>query len=265
MLERALEATDKYKWVLLLLPGILTIGCLGLVTNILKLTELQIFLLGSLISIPMLLLVGSVLYLGLAILYFVVWFANSFTTLTLRAPQVREQTFWIAVYCLAVFLSPIVGANLAVLLERDALHRAASAITFIGKLDASSIWSPLERLRYSNTNGLLSESEGLDGRTPIPGRKSASRTGDVYFEIHLKGGEGVFVGWPRAYGLRGAESEIYLSPACEIREKQLLSAVAGPGVVIKEREIAFVLLVDRKDRIWGKEHECWTLTRDGVP
>lgn len=243
------------------LPGILTVACVGLVTNVLKLTELQIFFLGSVFSIPLMLLIGAALYLLLAAARGFARIVNYLTTLTLPVLSVGERSFWITAYCLAIFLSPVIGTNIAVLLERDDLHRAASSMAIVGRLDAGSIWSPLERLRYASSNALIGEPDGLDSRPPIPGRKWSSWTGDVYFEVHMKD-KSVFVGWPRAYGPRGSESEIYLSPACEVHEKQPLTAVAGPGVVIKEREIAFIALVDRKDRTTGKDHECFTLTRN---
>jgi hypothetical protein len=260
MLEKALEVADKFKWVLLLLPGILAAACLGLVANVLKLTELQIFLLGCLFSIPLLLLVSTVLYSALLLLNIIAVAINYFTTLTFSPPRIKASTFWFAAWCLALFVAPVAGVNLAILFERDGLHRAASAIAFAGRLDADSIWPPLERLNYANTVGFHNlPPPSLDGRPLIPDLKQPSRTGDALFEIHLKTGEVAFVGWPRLYGPRGTESEIYLSPACQVQRGGTLSIVAGPGVVIKEREIAFVTLVDRQHRTSNMEHDCWKL------
>jgi hypothetical protein len=262
MIQDILNATDKFKWVLLLLPGILTAACIGLVTDVFKLTELQIFLAGSLMSIPLLLLVSAGLYLILAGANVVARGINRFTTLTVPIPRLKVQTFWVMTYCLALLASPVAGANFAVVLERDLLHRAASTLTFFGLLDSESLWSPIERLRYANTRGSLTGHQPdapdvLDNRPPIPGRKSPSRTGDAYFEVYLKSNQAVFVGFPRLYARRGVESEIYLSPACEVRsDSSQMVHVAGPGVVIKEREIAFVKLIDRQERNSGAEHPC---------
>ncbi|MET3971073.1 hypothetical protein [Bradyrhizobium sp. S3.9.1] len=264
MFNSALESIDKFKWALLLLPGILTIGCVGLVTNVLKLTELQIFLLGSIVSIPLMLIIGGVLYLILLVTRLLVRAINFMTVLTLPIPSVKEKTFWIAAYSVALLGSPFFGVNLAAFLERDGLHQMAARLVVKGRLDADSLWTPLDRLRYLNTNARIGEPDGIDGRLPIPGRKWSSLTGDVYFEVHLKGtGSPTLVGWPRVYGARGSESEIYLSPACEIGEKQPMKLVAGPGVVIKEREVAFITLVDREDRNTQKKHECSLLAGFG--
>jgi hypothetical protein len=266
MFGAAIEAIDKFKWALLLLPGIITIGCVGLVTNVSKLTELQIFLLGSIVSLPLLLLVAGALYLILGIVRLSVAAVNFLTVFTLAIPSIKEKTFGLTAYCVALLVSPVLGVNLAVYLEQDGLHETARTVAFVGRLDADSLWTPLDRLRYLDTEGRVGGSGGLDGRVPIPGRNVPSWTKDAYFEVHLKGSTGPsFVGWPRVYGSRGSESEIYLSPACEIGDKQSIKLIDGPGIVIKEREVAYIKLVDRVARYTGKKHECWLLADPSHP
>lgn len=240
--SRIAEVLDKFRWVAFLLPGIVAAACLGLISNVLRLSEIQIVILGIFLTAPMLIVSCALLYAFLFLVRQVGNLVQKYASNSALVFSVTQSRFAFLSWIIALILSPYLGVNLAVWMEGDGLHRAAQRITTVGLLDSESIWSPLERLLYVNTKGKLNDESyylALDGRT------KKSPWGDAQIEVHLKTKE-IFLGWPRAYGQRGGESEIYLSPACRHESNGSPGFLPGPGVVIKEREVAFVVLVDRE-------------------
>ncbi len=255
--DGALSILDRYKWLAIALPGIIAAGTTSLITsNILRFSEIQILIIGVIISIPLLIFCALTIYSLILLVNLGVKAVQCWKDTTIPNARVSARAFYLWSLLLALLVSPVVGVHLAVLLERDTFHAIARRVNLLRywtdpakrsnwHLDAESIWSPLEQLLFANTRGELGNA-GKRLRTRLDNRDKPFSTGTAYFEVGLKTGRG-FVGWPRLYGRRGSETEIFLSPVCEVfyeKQQRSVRPVNGPGVLIKERELGAVPLLD---------------------
>ena len=138
-------------------------------------------------------------------------------------------------------LSICLGVGLAIGIQRDILFTVLRGLPVTDVINKRSIKRPLPFLLSRNTAGGLRR----DGDARPTGKVT-----EAWLRVRLKKG-GAYEGWPEFYGLGPTESELYLSPACQVQttpnQGEKISKHTGPGVLIYEREIEVIELIDRTE------------------
>jgi hypothetical protein len=99
---------------------------------------------------------------------------------------------------------------------------------------------------------LLSQNSAGKLKEDGDGRPSGKVT-DAWIRIKVKqsGGPLVYEGWPEFYGVGSEQSEIYLSPACQVDlhspPPDVVTKIKGPGVLVYEKEIESLEFIDHDE------------------
>lgn len=247
------EFKDKIFWIVILLPGFLTISIISLVAE-LNLDELQFATtaLGlTFLNLGIYLLL--VRPIGLAVRGLFRRLRRAPAAAAAPAGASTPAGNWpliIAMFAISIAM----GVGLAIAAEADLQYRMLTAITaMLGDVvDAETSKKPLGYVLYLNSKGELT-SRNIDGRL-----FDKDRVTEAWVRVRLKEGE-TFEGWPRVYSQSKEAMQIMLSPACSVTgERQLIEPIKGPGVLFYEDEIASMRFLDRPT---GCSH-YWNLPPD---
>ena len=219
------DIIQRSLWVLFLFPGFISVLLAQYLADISDVSETKLLILGfglNLINIVL----AIPIWMGIAGL------------IRLRR-RVDISSAWLGALFVIVVLgtSSVVGVAGAALYENDALLKLLRASPTTRLLSKRSFQRPLTFLLVQNRKGQLEE-----------GRPVAIKATEAWIEVHLTNGD-VFAGWPEFFSIGSGAAEIFLSPACQrVRNESAVKVVSvpGPGVLIFEKDIRFILFVDKQ-------------------
>jgi hypothetical protein len=137
-----------------------------------------------------------------------------------------------------------IGIGIGIGIQNDLFYVVLRSIPFTDVINTRSTKRALPFLLSQNSAGKLND----DG----DGRPSGKVT-EAWIRIKVKqpGGRLVYEGWPEFYGSGSEQSEVYLSPACQVDlhspPPDVVTKIKGPGVLIYERDIESVEFMDRAE------------------
>jgi hypothetical protein len=221
--ELPADIRNKLIWLFLLSPGFISLAVIGQIIDLGQLTEFQITYYS---------LVLTVVNLVMAIA--VVWLVSIPIRLFSPDWNVKAGTL--------LFVSLIVGAAVGIAIglaaEQDKFFLTVRSLSITKELNKRSSARPTTFLLSQNTGGQLQ----------IEGDARPIKVTEAWAHVTLKGSSKTYEGWPEFYGVGKEQSEIYLSPACEISSKagkQHVMKVPSPGVILYEPEILSIVLIER--------------------
>lgn len=214
MAEIVEDIEKQLSYIFLLLPGFLSFAIASFITEASEIGDLQIIfysLIMTLISLSF----AYIFKIGLKI--------------------TSRRLF----YGLNVSIAIVLGVGIGLMLENDLFFRALRSFSLTAELNKRSVSRPLTFILSQNTEGRLRR-EGDARPEPV-------KVTDAWARVRLVTGE-MFEGWPEFYSDTGADTDVYLSPACvmhETNEDSNATAVEGPGVVLFAKQMAYFELIDK--------------------
>jgi hypothetical protein len=219
----------KLQWIFLLLPGFLCLFVVGQIVALGALDEFQI-----------------VFYLVL--LNMIIWAATTplvYGTASLIArvfPHIQMSSVLMPMLSVFVLIASVgLGVVIGLAAEGDTLFRALRAAPITDTLNKVSAKRPLVFILSQNSVGKLKELGDA--------RKPEKKQTEGWAQVAMKSGR-VYEGWPEYYTITEEAGEIWLSPACERQAgdgEHSVRRIPGPGILVVEREIESVALLDRSD------------------
>lgn len=219
---------DKLLWLFILLPGFLSITIMSQIVDLGEGNEFQLTF-NSLV----LTLINAVIALCFC------WIVRC-AVVKLKGRELTDRSAK-RLFCVVIlFVAVLMGVGLGMAAEGDTFLRVLRVLPLTKTMNKRSTHPPLVFLLAQNTAGQL-RSEG-------DARPQQAKVTDAWARVITKRGK-IYEGWPEFYRSGTTEAELYLSPACEVPDesgKGELKTVTGPGILIYEREVESVVLVDRK-------------------
>lgn len=227
------DIESKLTWLFLLFPGFLSMAIIGQIVDLGQLTEFQITFYSFVLTL-----------VDISVAFFVCWLMGLLSRLCSRLfKKSRKAEFSKKVFYVLVFLCSIsTGLLIGFAGEKDWFFITLRALPITDTLNKRSSSRPLVFLLSQNSAGQLKE-DG-DARPP-----PFEKTTEAWVRVYMKGGK-QYEGWPEYFGIGDQATELYLSPACELRSrfgKETLKPIKGPGILIFEREIEALMFIDREE------------------
>ena len=227
------DLLGKIVWLLLLLPGFVSYGVATLIAPAQQTSDFEV-------------IASSFTYLVINIVIAVV--------LTIGIPKFRKlwsqpqkhivatATFIFVLLVTSVFT----GYASGVMQERDIIFGIMKSIPLMPNPIQDSAQSPLDRILRQNQSGLQNYAD-----PPADARKwkddRATKSAQAWARITTSSGA-IYEGWPYYFDSRRSYEQIYLSPACVLSpisdNAYKVMPISGPGVIVYERDIRNVILLD---------------------
>jgi hypothetical protein len=215
---------EKLSWLLILLPGFISMAIVGFIIGLGELSEFQI----TYYSLALTLIN---LIIAIPIYWCIEWTIVNRTGWDAASSRIVQALFFGCIFMVSV----LTGIGLGIAAERGIFFATLRSLPVTGGLNKRSSDRPLVFLLSQNTAGRLSQ----EGDARVSGKAT-----EAWARISLDNGV-VYEGWPEFYGIAQEETEIYLSPACIIKGERAVP-IQGPGVIIREAKIEAVILLDRE-------------------
>lgn len=142
-------------------------------------------------------------------------------------------------------ISLITGFASGVMQERDTYFTIMGYVPFLPNPIQDSSQSPLDRILRQNQSGLQNYKD-----PPADARKfksdRATESAQAWARVTTSSGV-TYEGWPYYFDARRSQEQIYLSPACRLIDSKdgiTVLPISGPGVVVFERDIRNIVLLD---------------------
>ena len=225
---------SKAVWAFLLLPGFVSYVSARLIAPLDPPSELEV-LAYSFTFLLVNLAVTLTLFVVVSRVHPLWWHSQ-------QVGQIASTAIFTATLLAVSLITGVVGG---VMLERDIFFKFAAALPFLTAPVQDSVHSPLDRILLQNHLGIKKDTYA-DNRS-YEGDRGHSTT-QAYTRITTIGGA-IYEGWPNYFDSRRREEQIYLTPAClliETKNGTEVLPIKGPGVVIFERDIRSVVLLDKR-------------------
>jgi len=222
------EILSKLTWLFLLLPGFVCVSMVGGIVELPELSEFQ-FTCYCLMASILCGLIAWPVSVG----------ANWLLAKVRAAPSPTRVTY--IFFTASLGFAVLLGIAFGLAAQDDALLRFVRAMPG-GALDKTSHKRPfvllMGHINNANTPGGGLRTHGADGRPHGLQQEKA------YIRMRVKDDGPIFEGRPHYFAHGNEASEIYLSPACRVDDRNIVERIPGPGVVVMESEIQYVEVID---------------------
>ena len=249
------KAADAIAWLLLILPGFLSVSIVGLLIDLEAIGDLKLIvysfaftLVNLALALPLYVAYGQIRRFAIFILQNArdaIEFQGDKITIrngthSQKSPTSKaKDAFGVQnfseqipfpkfLYACLFPISLLTGYAVGIIAERDLLYSYRDSFAIIGFPDVATARDPLSFLLYSNTRDLLGERK-LDH--PFKNTAAEMRS---WIRFRLDENEW-YAGYPRLYNYRRTGT-LYLSPACSIKtdenEDLMIAPIEGPGMIV---------------------------------
>jgi hypothetical protein len=217
------DLEQKATWVLLLFPGVLSLGVFSQIVSLGEIAEVEVFFICVFFT---------VIDVGLAMIL-------SRMALWVMPTDARQQLSRAVFAACVLIVSIVVGISSGLAAEGDVFFVALRSFPLTKALNKRSAAAPLGFLLTQNTRGqLIKEGDA---------RPKSQKVTEAFIRVELKDGT-IFEGWPEFYSATLEHAQVYLSPACiDVKNGNAYKSekTSGPGILLFSDEIRYILFIDR--------------------